>query len=269
MNAFSQIITEKKIKNIKPIVTVLGMTHLHNPEADEVNLNAGDIHSEKRQEELRELVTLLEKFKPTKIAIELPENDTLFAKTYYDYFLDGKLEEKIFDSDRRFLSSEVAQISYPLAKRMGHKQLFCIDAFTTFPIDSVISFALKNDMKSITDSLESFTLRAQKQLNEISKKPIIDILTFINSDYFSKNLNQNFYLNYMISIGKGEKYLGTNLVAEWYSRNLRIFTNLNRIIEPNDRVLIVFGAGHKDILEDLIKDRVDWEYYDINSILKK
>ncbi len=94
-------------------------------------------------------------------------------------------------------------------------------------------------------------------------------MIFINSKYFAKNLNQNFYLKHLTKIGNDSSYVGTDVVAEWYSRNLRIFTNIDRIVEPQDRILIIFGAGHKDILEDLIKDRVDWEYYDINQVLKE
>jgi hypothetical protein len=50
-------------------------------------------------------------------------------------------------------------------------------------------------------------------------------------------------------------YQRTDLVINWYKRNLRIFTNLNRITEfGKDRVLLIMGAGHLKILKDLTRD---------------
>ncbi|GGX14389.1 DUF5694 domain-containing protein [Aquimarina muelleri] len=68
---------------------------------------------------------------------------------------------------------------------------------------------------------------------------------------------------------KDKFYIETIIRLQFLFVNLfkKMFTNLNRIVTPKDRVLIIYGAGHKDILVDLIKDRVDWEYYDINQIL--
>lgn len=58
-------------------------------------------------------------------------------------------------------------------------------------------------------------------------------------------------------------------MEEWYARNLRIFTNLHRIVDPTDRVLVIFGAGHKEILDDLIKDRVDWDWVSGEWLLRE
>ena len=42
------------------------------------------------------------------------------------------------------------------------------------------------------------------------------------------------------------------LSMHWYSRNLRIFRNIKRITtSPDDRILVIFGAGHMGILRHL------------------
>jgi hypothetical protein len=45
-------------------------------------------------------------------------------------------------------------------------------------------------------------------------------------------------------------YTRTDLLTNWYKRNLRIFTNLNRVVHfGRDRVMLLIGAGHRAILD--------------------
>jgi hypothetical protein len=38
---------------------------------------------------------------------------------------------------------------------------------------------------------------------------------------------------------------GADLVSDWFRRNMRIYSNIARLVEsPNERVLVIFGAGH-------------------------
>jgi len=48
----------------------------------------------------------------------------------------------------------------------------------------------------------------------------------------------------MTEVGADSGYAGVEPVANLYRRNLRIFANLTRIIEPGDRVVVIYGAGH-------------------------
>ena len=44
---------------------------------------------------------------------------------------------------------------------------------------------------------------------------------------------------------RGHTRSRVNLVADWFRRSMRIYTNVARLIEsPNERVLLVYGAGH-------------------------
>jgi hypothetical protein len=47
-------------------------------------------------------------------------------------------------------------------------------------------------------------------------------------------------------------YEQTDYLTNWYKRNLRMFTNLNREVEHGrDRVLVLVGAGHITLLRQL------------------
>ncbi|WP_024770908.1 DUF5694 domain-containing protein [Aquimarina macrocephali] len=256
-----------KAQDQKPVISILGMIHLHNPGADEVNMDVGNIHSDKRQAELKQLIDLVVRFKPTKIAIEATLGDTLWSQTYYTNYLNDVLEKEMNEEDKWRMSGETVQVSYPLAKQMGHDKLYPIDAHTEFDTAPVYAYAEQNNQDVQLAEFKELISSMQNDMKSISEGSVLDIIKFANSDEFDKNYNQTFYLKHLVSFGKEGNYIGTDVVSKWYYRNLKIFTNLNRIVEPTDRVLVIYGAGHKDILVDLIKDRADWEYYDVNKLL--
>ena len=59
----------------------------------------------------------------------------------------------------------------------------------------------------------------------------------------------------MAHIGKDKEYPGVDLLADWYKRNLKIFANITRVTETkDDRILVIFGAGHAKLLQQFIED---------------
>lgn len=265
---FFLIIFSGTLSAQQPTVSVLGTIHLHNPGNDAVNMDMGDITSPTRQAELAEAVRQISKFKPTKIAFEWVTGDTLWSKFYYQAWRDGRLEDVIAEEDKYYLTSEIVQLAYPLAKAAGLDQLHPIDYHAPFPLDSVMSYATANGQTKALNQLQQMFGTAQQLVDSLAQLPVSEILKACNSRYFCQELNQTMYLRHIIDIGVADAYPGAELVEQWYSRNIRIFTNLHRIVEENDRVLVIFGAGHKEILDDLIQDRVDWKWIDAGSLLR-
>src|SRR5437763_9862840 len=70
-------------------VLVLGVYHMANPGHDIFNMNADDVLSPKRQQEIAQLLEVLKKFRPTKIAIESDVFSQRATREYSDY-LAGK-----------------------------------------------------------------------------------------------------------------------------------------------------------------------------------
>jgi hypothetical protein len=59
----------------------------------------------------------------------------------------------------------------------------------------------------------------------------------------------------MARVGEGKEYVGIDWVKGWYERNLKIFVNLTRIVTaPQDRILVIYGAGHIPLLSQFIRD---------------
>jgi hypothetical protein len=66
----------------------------------------------------------------------------------------------------------------------------------------------------------------------------------------------------MATVGAGDSYIGARVVTEWYARNLRIFANLARIVQPGDRVLLIIGMGHTPILRELVRSHPGMQLVD-------
>lgn len=47
-----------------------------------------------------------------------------------------------------------------------------------------------------------------------------------------------------LKVRAGSTYVGLKPVISVYERNFRIFANLMQVVEPGDRILLIFGSGH-------------------------
>lgn len=110
-------------------VLVLGTYHMANPGRDIVNLKVDDVLAPKRQTEIAQLLEVLKRFNPTKIALEGALGNERIPKRYSDY-LGGKYE---------LSANEVDQIGFRLAKQLGHKAVFPVDVDGDFPYPRVVS----------------------------------------------------------------------------------------------------------------------------------
>jgi hypothetical protein len=65
-------------------------------------------------------------------------------------------------------------------------------------------------------------------------------------------------------------YLGADgFVSGWYNRNLRIYSNVVRLMRsPDERVLVVFGAGHMPILRHLFESTPVATLADLDAVLR-
>ncbi len=101
----------------------LGVFHFENPGLDSYKPKYSfNILEEKRQEELEILLSKIAEYKPTKILLEWDriEMDSI-ANGRFQKYLDGTFS--IADK-----SNEVYQIGFKLAKKLGHKKIYCSDA---------------------------------------------------------------------------------------------------------------------------------------------
>ncbi len=214
-----------------------------------MNIQWDDVLSENRQKEIREFVALLKKFKPTKIAVEVPYGSVKTNEEYSRY-LRGEYQ---------LTRNEIDQIGYRLAKEVGHLRVYPVDAAGSFDIGRVFEFAAKNDQQHIVDRAMEIAKEQVGDANELVKNANITEFHRAINDPRKIDEGHRAYLT-MLRIGKGENYPGADLVGDWYKRNLKIFTNITRITESNeDRILVLIGSGHAKLLQQFIEDSGEYK----------
>ena len=236
----------------KPHIMILGTYHMGNPGLDLANVKADDVLTPKRQAEINEVIQVLKKFKPTKIAIEAPLNSESVQQQYQDYRV-GKFELRRNESD---------QFGFRLAKVMGHTKIYPVDVKGEFPFDKVMALAAQTGKQAVIDvAMNQMQGEVAKIDNSLKTGTILDTLRMMNSKTEIER-GQGLYMT-LSKFATSDNYAGPDLLAEWYKRNIRISANIHALIEaPTDRILVIYGAGHnywlqRNVLDsqDLILDR--------------
>jgi hypothetical protein len=197
-------------------------------------MKADDVLAPKRQAEMTELIEVLKKFHPTKIAIESDAGNEKIPKRYADY-LAGKYE---------LTANEIDQIGLRLAKELGHKTIYPVDADGDFPYQRLVNYAKGSGRSRELDAVNAvFAANVKEQGDYLASRHILQTLLLINSD---ERATQEVGLYYrMAAIGEPQDWAGADLVADWFRRNIRIYSNVVKLADsPNERVLVIFGAGH-------------------------
>ena len=228
----------------KPAVLVLATYHMHNPGRDMMNVQSDDVLTEKRQKEIREFVKLLKRFKPPKIAVEMPFGSAKLDEQYNRY-LRGEYQ---------LTRNEIDQIGFRLGKELNHQKVYGIDAEGAFDIGRVFAFAGANNQQDIVDSGMAIGKRQVAEENKLIQTTTITEIYKIMND--QRRIDESHQAYMMMSrIGKDKEYPGVNLLANWYERNLKIFSNISRITESKaDRILVIIGGSHVKLVQQFIED---------------
>jgi Family of unknown function (DUF5694) len=229
----------------RPEILVLGTYHMSNPGRDLYNMKADDVLSAQRQKEIGQLVEILRKFHPTKIAIEADPGSERIEKQYADY-VAGKYS---------LSRNEIDQIGYRLAKELGHQAVYGVDEEGDFPWQRVLDYAIATDRKPKLDAISEKWGSMVKEQNEfLASHTVLETLQFMNSDSKAMQDVATYYA--LVPYGEPGDYAGPDLLASWFQRNIRIYHNIRKLIEsPNDRILVIYGAGHLGWLrQDIVND---------------
>ncbi|MCB0665850.1 MAG: hypothetical protein KDC80_08525, partial [Saprospiraceae bacterium] len=97
---------------------------------------------------------------------------------------------------------------------------------------------------------------------------LIELTQFLNSARL-KDFSNRFHCRIPLLIGGEDNFIGPFLTAEWYKRNLYMWSIMQKKIEANDsRILILLGASHIAMIEKLIEQSHDWDPLGFNEFLE-
>jgi Family of unknown function (DUF5694) len=220
----------------RPEILIVGTYHMANRGHDVYNVQADDVLSPKRQQEMTQVIEVLKRFHPTKIAIEADRDNQSVAQEYSNY-LDGRYT---------LSRDETNQIGYRLAKDLGHKQVYAVNAWAgnDFPLQRVTDYAKANGQAAQLATIMAKWGAAVKELDDYLKThTILETLEHANSGAFvEENVSPYFEV---ARFGDPSDYAGPDLLGNYYLRNIRIYHNISNLVESSsDRILVIYGCGH-------------------------
>lgn len=213
-----------------------------------------DILSSEKQQELEAVLKAIERYNPTKIAIEAKRTSQARIDSLYDEYRAGRFELK---------ANEIYQIGFRMAKRLGHQKIYAVDAEARGFDDDIPETEYLGKRAYYANLLGPAAMAREEALNDAfmalyadddqlkTKVSLLDFLLYQNS---AERLSQG-HGHYLIGDFKWneeEGYFGADGAIWWYDRNIRIFANLLNINDPGkDRVFLLIGAGHVPLLKFL------------------
>jgi hypothetical protein len=241
-------------------VVVLGIFHFDNPGQDLANMEVDNVLAPKRQAEIAQILDGLARFKPTKVFVESRRRvaGTTFSETYRT-FRQGKMTES---------GNEIVQLGFRLADRLDHKEVYAVDVEGDFPFETVMEWAQKNGRAA---KLEGNIAAIQKWAADLTaqlKTKTLSQVMRLHNDPQTIDEGNAFYLD-MLRYGAGEDQPGANVVSRWYERNFRICALIAQAVEPGDRILVVYGAGHAYLLRHCLGGIPGYRIKEANDYLPK
>jgi hypothetical protein len=244
----------------KTQLLILGIAHLEARRDVYNSVFTDDPLSPKRQAQINVVIEHLARFHPTKVLIEATYGDEIWNERYHEY-LAGKF---------KLAANEVYQFGFKLAARAGDSSIYPIDTFGPTIVDEnspagkrIEAYVIAN-FKSVKDP----TFDAYHARDDALERDgtYLDLLRFLNTDAAIR-ASASWYPMFA-GIGRGTDDAGASYVAQWYTRNVYIFSNIQSLIRPGDRVVVIMGQGHKYMLSQLAQLDPDIEYVDVLDYLR-
>ncbi len=232
-------------------IHVLNFAATHLTHTTDANTSFRDVNDTKVKEDLKKIVTRLVAFKPTIICIELPPaNNDFVNETYQKYMAD--------QTNRLNYSDELNSIGLEVGRLSGVKKIYGIDSQVAFHYQSAVALAEKN----VTDSL--FVKKMMGKYKMVNNLPLLEQFREINTkDYKMETFD---FYNFLATKHSADRYEGADIIAEFYKRNLRMYSNLSDIpLTKGDRVLIVLGATHTAYLDIFIENNPKYQLENVSS----
>jgi len=215
-------------------VLVVGVYHMANPGRDVFNTQTDDVLSPRRQAEIAQVVVALKDFRPSKIAVEAGFNDSRILQRYADY-VAGNYE---------LTRNETDQLGFRLAKELGHVTVHPVDVSGEFPYPRLVKYAQATGRETEFDALQRESAESVETLSSyIASHTVMEALLYLNSEEYVAGAVGSYFR--LAEFGEPWDWAGADLVSDWFRRNMRIYSNIVRLVEsPDERVLVIYGAGH-------------------------
>lgn len=242
-------------------IQILNFGTFHMGFTSDANKTEFDEQDKENQKRVHEIAKKLSSFNPTVILVETPPEYNEQLQSEYNKYL--KNPEVFFKSP-----SEIELLAFELGRISGTKRIYGIDHKMGY------NYNIGNEIENVIDSVwydkyyeNPLKFYPQVNINEDSLN-LLDKLRLKNHDR---------YLDFLITVnadmlthaGTENGFEGADEAAKYYQRNLRMYSNLNRIdLNEDDRVFILMGASHTAFFRDFFSRSPKYEMVNTFEYLK-
>lgn len=223
---------------------LVGTFHMAGPTPDLAEVAVGDLRTDARAREVEAVAASLARYEPTKVAVECA-HDADGLDPLYQAYVRGQ---------RALGPSEVEQLGFRVAARLGHPQVYPVDVAGRFYEETLeLLLAEARHAATWTAVLEAAEGAARAVEERLAGGTVAGALRELNTAT-SRMETLRPYLRDLLRLTSEDNWSGAEMVANWYRRNVHIAAALVRITTPGDRVLLLYGAGHVPVLRHLLGD---------------
>ena len=223
-------------------VMVVGVFHFE-ASGDPLNPTIEDLDSPERQAQIIEVVERLAAFEPTVVAIEA-ETDAAIVTERYGRYLAGATE---------LGSGEREQIGFRLAEAAGLAAVHGVDSFEPLDIEGLLAWAGEHGQGMVAQqALGGYVMATRPWAKAVaSGAPVGEALAAFNDPATDAAIHRG--AMQLLRVGAPDDPAGANLLEDWHGRNLRIASNILRLAQPGERIVVLFGANHRTLLLDALE----------------
>lgn len=228
-----------------------------------------DFYSSQIQQELDSMVRKLAAFHPDAVAVET----SVYAQEAVNFAYKKFALTDLVDSNKMrnenlgeisvwgqtfpiTYNNEAIQIGFRIGKLLDHSKIYAIDDNTTLDMD-----IMQNPGPLLKEAMDTFYKYTGTHTND----SVSELYKYYNDEKWSK-LNHDVYIQANM-ISTDNYYAGAEMLTTWYGRNLKIFSNIQRLAVDHKKIFIIYGAGHLQILKEFIKADSNLKLVDVNAYL--
>jgi len=249
---------------------LIGTFHYNNPGADVAKTQSFDILSESTQKDLQLMTAKIKTYDPTKVFVEWPYDEQQELDSLYQKYLAGSYFQNDSLSDF-YQKNEIFQLAFRVAKANNLPQVLAMDYKTSFPFDEVIQAIEKNKQLAlktkIFDGISKFTVDFDDKIAAGISLP--ELTLYLNTPEM-RAFSNDFHNNLMLIAGAPNDFSGPLLTAEWFKRNLYMWSLIQKnTAQTDERIMVLAGASHIAMFELFINENPQWSITELEEVLKQ
>ncbi len=228
----------------KTQMMTLGSFHFNYPNLDVVKTDQKDqisVLEEPYQSDIIAICKAIEAFRPTKIAIEVDPSGQSKIDSLYQLYRAG---------DFTLGKDESYQLGFRIAGALDLNRVYCVNDWGRHYPHIEALFA---DSVRLSRLEKYFYSNGDSIYNDDASQPvtsIIDELIRLNNPEDIKERLSGYLMGMFKYEEQAGDFTGVDFqTGRWFSRNMRIFRNIQRLDqEPDDRILLIIGRDHLNVL---------------------